>query len=125
MEVDMSTASRIAAIGVLFAFKFLFGIWLTRSGKPYSVVVLTIHKIISLLTVVLIVIAIRHLRLGVGMSAVEIGAGIVTGLLFLSAILSGGLLSTDKPTHAAILIAHKVTPFLTVLSTAVTIYSVA
>ena len=120
----MSIESRVLIIGLLFLLKSLSGIWLSRSGRPINAVILTIHKIISLLTVVLISITIHHLRRDVGMSAVEIGAIIVTGLLFLFTILSGGLLSADKPAHTAVLTFHKVAPFLTILSTAVTIYFV-
>ena len=120
----MSILSRVIAIGVLFVFKFLSGVWLTFAGKPYNAAVLAIHKIISLLTVGLIAVTILYLRRGVGMNAVEIVAVVVTGLLFLLAILSGGLASIEKPTNAGILIIHRVAPFLAVLSTAVTIYFV-
>jgi hypothetical protein len=43
-------------------------------------------------------------------------------LLFLATIISGGLLSTDKAMPTAILTMHQITPFLTVLTTAVTLY---
>ena len=121
----MSTRLRIVAIIALFLLKFLFGVLLTRSGKPYSVVMLALHKIISLLTVVLIGMTVYNLRRDVGLIAVEVGAIIVTGLLFVLTIATGGLLSTDKPAHAAITIVHRVVPFLAVLFTAVTIYLVA
>jgi hypothetical protein len=45
-----------------------------------------------------------------------------TGLFFLGTIITGGLLSTGKPMPAAILTIHQITPFLTVFSTAVTLY---
>ena len=124
MANEMRINSQVLGIGFLFTLKFLSGIWLTRSGKPYNAVILAVHKIISLLTVVLIAVAVRRWGRGVGMGAVEIGAIVVTGVLFLLTILSGGLLSTDRPTQAAILVVHRATPFLTVLSTAVTIYLV-
>jgi hypothetical protein len=121
----MSLHLRLVAIGVLFLLKFLSGIWVGRSGKPIHTGILTIHKVISLLTVVFIAITIRHLRGDVGMSGVEIGVIVVTGVLFFFAILSGGLLSTGKPMHPAILIVHQVTPFLTALSTVVMVYLLA
>jgi hypothetical protein len=45
-------------------------------------------------------------------------------LFFLSTIVSGGLVSIDKPMPAPISIMHKLFPYLTVLSTAVTLYLV-
>jgi hypothetical protein len=124
MEVEMRTNSQVLGIGFLFTLKFLSGIWLTRSSKPYNAVILAAHKIISVLTVVLIAVAVRHWGQDASMGAVEIGALIATGVLFLLTILSGGFLSTDRPAHAAILVVHRAAPFLTVLSTAVTIYLV-
>ena len=117
--------SIIATIGVLFLIKFLSGIWLSRSGRPLNGIVLTVHKIVSLLIVVLIAITVRRLRQGIAVSAVETSAIVITGLFFLSAVVSGGLLSTGKPTPAVVGTVHKVTPLLAVLSTATLIYLVA
>jgi hypothetical protein len=58
----------------------------------------------------------------VGLSAAEISAVVVTGLLFFFSIASGGLVSVDRPVPAAVSLAHRVTPFLTLLSTAVMAY---
>jgi hypothetical protein len=44
------------------------------------------------------------------LGAMEWVAGVVTGLLFLSTIVSGGLVSIDKAMPAAIPIMHKVLP---------------
>ena len=118
----MSMRLWIWTIVVLFVVKFATGLWPSRADKPYNVLLLTVHKLISLLTVALIALAVRQLRQGVGLSAAEIIAIVVTGLLFLFSIASGGLVSTDKPAHIVFSIAHKVTPFLTVLSTAVMAY---
>ena len=121
----MSTQTRIVVTGLLFACKFVAGFWLTRSGKPYNVVILAIHKIISLAIVAMIGIIIYRLRRDVGVGSAEIVAMAITGLLFVLTISSGGLVSTDKPANAATLTVHRVLPFLTVLSTAVTIYLAA
>jgi hypothetical protein len=56
------------------------------------------------------------------LNTIELTAGVVTGLFFLGTIISGGLLSTGKPMPAVILTLHQITPFLTVLSTAATLY---
>jgi hypothetical protein len=113
---------RIAGSGLFYLFIFLSGFWLTKSGKPYSVIVLTIHKLISLAAVVFLVIIIYQVNQVAKLSSVELVAAIVTGLFFLGTIVTGGLLSVDKPMPAIVLWLHRITPFLTVLSTAATLY---
>lgn len=117
----MNTGSRIVIIGVLFFLKFLSGVLLTRSGKPFNSIVLAIHKLVSLVTVGFIAITLNQLRREAGVRAPELVASVVTGFLFLLAIVSGGLVSIEKPAPAAILIVHRVTPFLAVLATVATI----
>ena len=118
----MNVRSRIITIGVLFLLKFLFGFWLYRTGKPYNVAILTIHKLISLATLVSIVLTANNLRGETGMGAAQLGALITTIILFVLAIATGGLLSTDKTMPAIVAIIHKVAPFLSIVSTAATLY---
>jgi hypothetical protein len=113
---------RIVGTGLFFLFIFLSGIWLSHSGKPLNVIILTIHKLISLAAIVFLVITLYQINQMAKLSAIELVAGVVAGLFFLSTIITGGLLSTGKPMPAAILTMHQITPFLTVLSTAVTLY---
>jgi hypothetical protein len=121
--VEMSTTQlRVVGAGLFFLFIFLSGIWLSHSGKPLNGIILTIHKLISLAAVVFLVMTIYQINQAAKLSAIELIAGVVTGLLFLGAIISGGLLSTGKPMPATLLMMHQITPFLTVLSTAVTLY---
>jgi hypothetical protein len=114
--------SSAGAAGLFFVFIFLSGIWLSRSGKPLNGIILTAHKLISLAAVVFLAITIYQLNQASSLSAMGLIAGAVTGLFFLGAIVTGGLLSTGKPVPAAILTAHQAAPFLTVLSTAATLY---
>ena len=116
------TQLRVVVIGLLYLFIFLSGVWLTRSGKPYSTVVLTIHKLISLAAIVFLGVVIYRTNQVSALSAGELAAGVITGLLFVGTIATGGLLSADKPMPAIVLWLHRTTPFLTVLSTAVTLY---
>ena len=116
--------SSVVGAGLFFLFIFLSGIWLSRSGKPLNGIVLTIHKLISLAAVVFLAITIYQVNQAADLSALGLIAGAVTGLFFLGAIITGGLLSTGKPMPAAILAAHQAAPFLAVLSTAVTLYLV-
>ncbi len=114
--------SSVGGIGLFFVFVFLSGVWLSRSGKPLNGIILTVHKLISLAVVVFLAVTIYPLNQASDLSAMGLVAGAVTGLFFLGAIVTGGLLSTGKPMPSAILTAHQAVPFLTVLSTATTLY---
>ena len=117
-----TTQSIIVGAGLFFLFIFLSGIWLSHSGKPYGVIILTIHKLIGLAAGVFLVMTVYRIHQVAPLSPVEITAIVVTVLFFAGNVATGGLLSTDKPVPAAILRMHRITPVLTVLSTAVTLY---
>ena len=119
MSIDQT---RIVGTGLFYLFIFISGFWLSRSGKPYNGIVLTIHKLISLAAVVFLAITIHRINQVAQLSAIELTAGVVTGLFFLGTIITGGLLSVDKPMPVVVLRMHQITPFLTVLSTAATLY---
>jgi hypothetical protein len=121
--VEMGTIqSSVVGAGLFFLFIFLSGIWLSRSGKPLNGIILTVHKLISLAAVVFLAITTYQVNQAADLSTMSLIAGVVTSLFFLGAIITGGLLSTGKPVPTAILTAHQAAPFLTVLSTAATLY---
>jgi hypothetical protein len=113
---------RIAGTGLFFIVIFVFGYWLRNSGKPYNVLVLTAHKLVSLAAVIFLSITIYQINQMASLSAIELTAGVVTGLFFVGTIITGGLLSTDKPALTAILKIHQIAPYLTVLFSAGTLY---
>jgi len=118
----MNTNSRIVVIVILFILKLILGIWLTLAGKPYNGLLLTVHKLIALATVIFIGVTVHNLRTGVGLNTLELIAVITTGALFLAAIISGGLASTEKLAYPAIVLIHRIAPFLSILTTAATVY---
>jgi hypothetical protein len=113
---------RILVTGMFYLFIFLSGIWLNRSDKPYNGIILTIHKLVSLGTIVFLAITIRRIFQASALSTVEIIVTIITGLFFLGTMITGGMLSVRRPMPKAVIRLHRITPLLTVLSTAVTLY---
>lgn len=108
-------------IAVLFTlFIFLTGFWLRGDGKPYSSIILTIHKLISLAAVVVLGIAITRLNKMAGLSTDVLAVAMFIGLLFVVTVLSRGIWSIEKTIPAPVVWVHQVSPFLTLLSTAVT-----
>lgn len=116
-----TTQTTIVGAGLFFLVIFLSGFWLRRSGKPFNGVILTIHKLISLAAVAFLAIAVYRMNQSADLSALESTTVVVTGLLFLATIVSGGLLSTDRTPPAGVLVLHRIAPFLTVGATAATL----
>jgi hypothetical protein len=124
MTQDLNTlTSRAIWTGALFVLVFLSGFWLYRSGRPINTVVLTIHKLIALGTLILIGVTIYQVNQVATLNAMTWIAVVVTGALFVMTIITGGLLSLEQPV-TAVAIVHKISPFLTVASTIVTLYLV-
>lgn len=117
-----TTGLRVVGTGLFFLFIFLSGIWLSRSGKPLNATILTIYKLIGLAAGVFLVMTVYRIHQVAPLSPVEITAIVITVLFFACTVAAGGLLSIGKPMPAAILRMHQITPFLTVLSTATTLY---
>jgi hypothetical protein len=119
----MSTSvSRIVVTGLLFLFTFVFGIWLSNSGRPYNLVLFNIHKLIALGAVIFTAVTVYQLRADVEIRTLVLGIIMITGLLFVALFVSGALLSIGKPDHAAILTVHRVAPLLAVIATALSLY---
>lgn len=116
------TQSRIFIAAVVFFMIFLTGFLLRRSGKPYPGLLFNIHKLIGLAAVVLLGITIYQLNQQNSLHKIEIAATIVAFLFFVATIITGGLTSLQNPRPKAISVAHKLLPYLTTLSSAITLY---
>jgi hypothetical protein len=110
----------IAAI-LMFLLKVATGIRLQKSGRPVSSAQLNLHKLIALGTVALITMIIRRIYPASGGDPTTVAVIILAGLLFLLAVITGGLVSLEKPPPFVKGI-HKAMPFLTALFTLLSIY---
>ncbi len=110
--------------GLFLLFTILSGIWLSRMGRPLSVLILTLHKLISLGTVVFLAITIYRIQQTAPLSSTVIILSGVTFLLFIVLIATGGLLSTTKSMPVIVLKIHQIAPMLVILSTAANLYMI-
>jgi hypothetical protein len=117
-----TTQLRIAGAGLLFLFIFLFGFWLSRSGKPYNQIIFTIHKLIALGAVVFLAVNIYKISQVAPLGGLQIAVIAITALCFVATFVTGALLSIDKVMPEFVLRLHQVTPYLTVLSTAALLF---
>lgn len=113
-------------IGVVLSSLIVFasGMWLTRSGKPYSGILVNVHKLISLAGVVLLALATRQQTRGGNLGSAQVVSIVVTGLLLVANIVTGGLASVDRTIPRAVLVAHRITPFVGLVAAAATVYLV-
>ena len=115
--------SRPGIAGLLLLFTLISGVWLSNSGKPLSVAIITIHKLIALATVIVTAAYVYPLIRAVDMRPfVELAVIAVTGLLFIVLFISGALLSLGKPLPEVILRIHQVFPLLALAFSVMTIY---
>jgi hypothetical protein len=114
--------SRPVIAGLLLLFTLISGVWLSHSGKPLSMAIITLHKLIALATVIVTGAYVYQLYGAVDIRTfVDQAVIAVTGLLFIALFISGALLSLGKPLPGAILRIHQVAPLLALAFSAMTI----
>jgi hypothetical protein len=116
---------RTVGAGIPFLFILLSGFGLTHSGKPYGVLVFTIHKLFSVGMVVLLVITVRQANQAMKLGTLEWLAVILTGLFFLTTVVAGSLLSISDSMPTIVRKAHQITPYLTTVVTLITLYTLS
>jgi hypothetical protein len=100
---------------------FVSGFLVRGARKPYNSALLNVHKLIALAAAVLFVITVIQINKASGLSGIELAATIVTGILLLGAIISGGLSSISKMPVVVVRI-HQITLSLATVFTAITLY---
>ena len=117
-----NTLIQLTVIALLFIIIFASGYRLNKTEKPYNTITFNIHKLIGLAVIAYLIVKIYNINRVSDLSLVEWIICVITGILFIVAIVSGGLLSIEKSVSEAIKKMHKAISFLTVLSTALTLY---
>ena len=117
-----TTLSRTIITGVLFLIIFLSGFWLSRSGKPYQVIIFTLHKLIALGVFAFLVVTVYKSHQTTPLEPLMWIAFVFTVVIFVATVVTGGLLSIDKPVPSALAVVHNVFPYLSLLSSAGMLY---
>jgi hypothetical protein len=84
-------------VGLLFLLIFGLGFWLQRAGRPYGLGIFTVHKLAGLGTLIYLAVRIFRANQAAPLSNVQWAIVAGTALCFVTAILSGGLVSLEKP----------------------------
>ena len=104
----MSITLKISGIAILFILMIFSGIWVAKSGKPYDSTWFNIHKIVSLIAVVLAGIQAYSLYKAGAHPQVVFVLMIITALLFLILLVSGGIMNTDIFVHQLLQLVHRI-----------------
>ena len=99
------------------------GVILHKNGKPYQQLILALHKIGTLGFGVLIAILLVHQLKLLGGDAFLVVCSIIAGISLIALIVSGALLSADKP-HDTMLKIHRIATLVLLLSTTGIFYEV-
>jgi len=109
--------NKILIAGVFFVFIIISGLWLSRSGRPLNVFILTIHKLISLATLAFLIVTIVRIHRETPLSSPAILISAITLIFFIILIGTGGFLSNAKALPGMILRIHQIMPFFLMIST--------
>lgn len=122
-KIDLSLISnRIIVTGASYAVIFAFGLLLASFGSPYSTLLLTVHKLASVAAVILLYKSFVAVHQATGLTTVALALGVVTGLLFLGLVATGGLISIGGNVPEVVYTVHRVMPALNLLSAAASLY---
>lgn len=107
---------------VLLLLTVAFGLWLSRSGKPYNGILFNIHKLAALGAVIFAGVQFYQLNKvetfpPVLVSLVLLIIAFVIGLFF-----SGAMMSADKLSYSVMRAIHRVAPIFIVVASAAAIY---
>ena len=112
-----TTQLKITIIAGLFLCIFVFGFWLSLSGKPYNQVIFTIHKLVALGAIIYLARIIYKFHQLASFNPVHIFIIVLTALCILGAFVTGALLSMDNTVPLIVYRLHHVVPYLITLST--------
>lgn len=94
------------------------GYRLRNKGKPYGMLLLTIHKLIPLGMLAYLILTLRQMS---PLSPLAMTFAILGAVLYLLLIASGGWISAAKEAPGGVKIVHKVLPYLAIFATAATL----
>lgn len=113
----------ILAMG-FFVLMLLSGIWLSRKGKPCNKLIFTIHKIITLLTILFVARYVILLKNSIEMAQLTINLFWVSVAFFVISFISGALLSFEKPMPEAVTKIHRISALLVAILGVAMVYLV-
>ncbi|MCR4422622.1 MAG: hypothetical protein NUV32_09150 [Exilispira sp.] len=91
---------------------FVTGVILTKTGKPYNVVIQTLHKLSSIGFFIIVIVTCISLLKDRNLLTISQIFIFLTMIFFALSIISGGLVLALKNVNIYILYSHRILPFL-------------
>lgn len=107
--------SKVITAGILLLLSIIFGIWLSRVGRPLNQFVFTFHKLLALATAIFAGIVIYSLCKNFEINAIGMILILFMILFFLALFITGVFLSFEKPLPDIVLIIHKIVSVLAIV----------
>ncbi|MGB9826143.1 MAG: hypothetical protein ACPLRU_05675 [Desulfofundulus sp.] len=104
----MSILPSFVLPGLAFILTVTFGLWLSRSGKPYNGLLFNVHKLVALAAVILTVVQFVRLLTSVGLPAISSALLVPAGLCAFALFISGALMSAGKFDHTLLRTIHRI-----------------
>ena len=115
--------SKLAVSSVLFLLTLVSGVAVSKAGRPLNSGLFAIHKIVAVSMIIIIIIAARQFfKSGNTAVLLELTTLILTGLFFLSLVVTGGFLSFEMALPSVVLKVHQVAPVLFLATSVLTVY---
>ena len=114
----MNVTTSLILIACLFGFTFASGFWMWNTRKPVPGLKLNLHKFLALGALALSGLLVNALTRQTRPGGAALGVIAAAGALFVLTIVTGGLVSLEKPMPAAVRWAHRARPFLTLAAEA-------
>lgn len=115
---------KIGIAALLMVVVFIFGFWLSHSGKPYSTILMTVHKLAALAALILLLVMVNQVQRVTPLNSAQIFLLVVMIVCFICTIVTGGLVSIDKALPAFVSTLHKISPYLVLLSIVAMLYKI-
>jgi len=117
-------STKLISAGILFLLTIISGMIVSHSGRPLSVGLVTVHKLIAVGGIILAGMAVNQLYKTVdGKLFIELSLIVLSGVLFLALIATGALLTREEmQLPEFVLKIHQVAPLLALVSSTVSIY---
>ena len=97
---------------ILFILMYISGIRMRQSGRPYNLILLNLHRLISLAAMTLAVVAVIPMHSGFVLTGIHCILGILIILFGLVTLVTGFFLNVKDREPRLALFAHKYLPYL-------------
>jgi hypothetical protein len=115
--------TKLIVAGVLAVLTLITGVVLSNAGRPLNSALFNIHKIISVVMIILVIIGVIQLhKVAEAKAMLELGMIILTIVFFVALVATGGMLSFEREWPAVVLKVHQVLPLVSIASASLSTY---